>query len=638
MIGKIIDNYKIVSVLGEGGMGTVYKAYDIKLERFIAIKILSSKFISNQNSLERFKREAKNHAKLIHPNIVSVFGFTDEDNILGIVMEYVEGETLEKLIKKNQQINYIDALNILKQILSGVGFAHSKGFVHRDIKPSNIIINNNGLVKIMDFGIAKTIYEKSITKTGSKIGTVLYMSPEQIKGEEATRQSDIYSIGIAFYEMLSGKNPFDCGTEYEVMEAQLKKYPPRISVTNKLIPSEVDKIVIKSLEKSTIKRYMNCEEFLEDTDYLLAKYKTKTIENELIKKKEAEHKNEKVKKVKYSFFTFVLVLAFCGILFLAYLTVKNYWPDLKKNLYKNKDNTSAHVYNLNSKSKTNWITQKITKNQNLNSIYFINDSVGFVVGETGLLMKTNDGGLNWNKLNILDSVNFYSIDFINEKIGFLVGEKGLVYRTLDGGEHWIRNELDRNINFFKIYSSNFNSVFINGSQGTILKSTNNGETWRRVFTNTSSLIFSISFSDYQNGFAVGWNGTLLKTNDSGENWFVVKSFTNKYIRDIYFINDRIGITCGGNGEIFRTKDGGKSWSKIKTNTSSGLYSIFFVNDKTGFISSLKGEILVTNDSGENWTVSPSGNYFSLSDFGLTPSKKIFLCGNNGTILTLNNGF
>lgn len=636
MIGKIINNYKIVSILGEGGMGTVYKAYDIKLERFVAIKILSSKFISNQNSLERFKREAKNHAKLIHPNIVSVFDFTDEDNVLGIVMEYVEGETLEKLIRKNQQINYVDALNILKQILSGVGYAHSKGFVHRDIKPSNIIINNDGLVKIMDFGIAKAIYEKGITKTGSKIGTVLYMSPEQIKGEEATKQSDIYSIGIIFYEMLTGKNPFDLETEFEVMEAHLKKYPPRVSAINKTIPVEVDKIIIKSLEKSNLRRYKDCEEFLEDTDYLLAKYKTKSIENELIKKKETEQKNEKIKKAKYSFFTLLLFLAFCGIIILAFLAVKNYWPDLKKNFYKNKDNTSVQIYNTNIKSKINWETKKIASNQNLHSIYFINDSVGFVVGELGLFMKTNDGGLNWNRLSLLDSINFYSIDFINEKVGFIIGEKGVIYRTLDGGEHWIRSELDRNINFFKIYSSNFNNIFITGSQGTILKSTNNGETWRKVFTNTSLLIYSISFCDYQNGFAVGWNGTILQTNDGGENWFSIKSFTDNYIRDIYFINDKIGITCGGDGEIFRTENGGKSWNKIKINISSGLYSIFFINDKRGFISSLKGEILETNDAGENWEITQSGNYSSLSNFAITTSKKVFLCGNNGIILTLKN--
>ncbi|MDP3684487.1 MAG: serine/threonine-protein kinase, partial [Ignavibacteria bacterium] len=212
MIGSIVENYKVVSVLGEGGMGIVYKAFDIKLERFVALKVLNQTGALNSNFVERFKREAKNQAKLNHPNIVSVYGFTEQNGILGIVMEYVEGETLEKLITRKCKLETKEALTILQQMLEGVGHAHSKNFIHRDIKPSNIILNKEGIVKIMDFGISKALFDKGITKTGTKIGTLLYMSPEQIRAEDPTKQSDIYSIGITLYEMLSGKTPFDKGT------------------------------------------------------------------------------------------------------------------------------------------------------------------------------------------------------------------------------------------------------------------------------------------------------------------------------------------------------------------------------------------------------------------------------------------
>ena len=220
MVGGIIENYKIISVLGEGGMGIVYKGFDLKLERYVAIKILNSQALLNPQFVARFKREAKNQAKLNHPNIVPVYGFAEANRTLGIVMEYVEGETLENIIERNGKLGLLESLNVLKQILAGADYAHSKGFVHRDLKPSNIIISTEGVAKIMDFGISKSMFEsQGITKTGTKIGTILYMSPEQIKAMEPTAQSDIYSIGISIFEMLRGKTPFDVGNEFQIMEA-----------------------------------------------------------------------------------------------------------------------------------------------------------------------------------------------------------------------------------------------------------------------------------------------------------------------------------------------------------------------------------------------------------------------------------
>lgn len=162
LLGKKIENYKIISILGKGGMGVVYKAYDTKLERYVAIKMLSSQLFSKERFVERFKREAKNQAKLSHPNIVTVFGFIEYQGILGIVMEYIDGESLEKLIYKQGRVHLYDAVYVMKQILAGIGYAHAKGFIHRDIKPSNIIFNAEGVAKIMDFGISKSLFEKKL--------------------------------------------------------------------------------------------------------------------------------------------------------------------------------------------------------------------------------------------------------------------------------------------------------------------------------------------------------------------------------------------------------------------------------------------------------------------------------------------
>ncbi|MFA7290491.1 MAG: serine/threonine-protein kinase, partial [Melioribacteraceae bacterium] len=225
LIGKTIDNYKIVSVLGKGGMGIVYKAYDTKLDRYVAIKMLTPQMTDKTRFIDRFKREAKNHAKLSHPNIVTVYGFIEYSDFLGIVMEYVEGESLDKVLQRQGRIHLYDIIYIMRQVLYGMGYAHKKGFVHRDIKPSNIMLNKEGITKIMDFGISKSLLDKDLTKTGSKVGTVFYMSPEQVKGLDVTHLSDVYSLGCTLYEMAAGNPPFNFETEYEIMEAQIKKKP-----------------------------------------------------------------------------------------------------------------------------------------------------------------------------------------------------------------------------------------------------------------------------------------------------------------------------------------------------------------------------------------------------------------------------
>lgn len=631
MVGTVIDNYKVISILGEGGMGVVYKVLDMKLERFVALKILNTQSLTNPQFIERFKREAKNQAKLTHPNIVPVYGFTEDAGFLGIAMEYVEGETVEKLIYRTRHVPVREALEIVKQVLAGVGYAHQKGFIHRDMKPSNIIINKEGIVKIMDFGISKSIFEKGITKTGAKIGTVLYMSPEQIKAEEPTRQSDIYSIGVTLYEMLTGKAPFDYGTEYEIMEAHLKKMPTRVSVTLNSIPPEVDKIVSKAMEKIPQKRYNDCAEFSEDIDFILGKYdspkKTKT---------ETKEKSEgSFQKIKVAFLAVFILALFAGLFVVIFNVISDLWPSIS-NLKKNDgaDTTSTYNSNPSFQQKSNWVSLASNTYSTLNSVYFIDDYTGLACGESGTIIKTSNGGETWSVLASPDSLNFFDIKFSSAQNGIVVGEKGMIYHTSNLGETWTKIDTKIIEAFFRIVFIDDKLGFISGSNGVMLKTTDGGKNWKVVRTPTSSLLYAVTFTGANTGFAVGWNGTVIKSTNRGDTWINIPSFTDKYMKDIHFVNKNKGFVCAAGGEIFTTLDGGENWKKIETSTVSGLVSINFISESRGYITSNKGEILETADGGKTWNVNPSGNYFSLSKIFITPRQKVFIVGFNGTILKL----
>jgi len=220
-----IRDYRIISLLGEGGMGKVYLAEDETLGRKVAIKILDHSLGSNPDLIERFKQEARAQANLHHPNIITLHTYFEENGNHCIVLEYVNGMTLKQTIREKGALKENEALEIFYQILDGVGEAHQMGIVHRDLKPSNIMIDVSGRVKIMDFGIAKILGDRGMTKTGHKMGTMFYMSPEQVRAQkDIDQKTDIYSLGIVLFEMLTGKVPFDTNTEsdYEVMDAIVK--------------------------------------------------------------------------------------------------------------------------------------------------------------------------------------------------------------------------------------------------------------------------------------------------------------------------------------------------------------------------------------------------------------------------------
>ncbi|MEP6535865.1 MAG: protein kinase [Bryobacteraceae bacterium] len=260
-IGETTGDYEIVGVLGSGGMGKVYKVRNTFSDRFDAMKVLLPDLNTNSELADRFLREIKVQARLNHPNIASLHTALNVNNQLLMIMELVEGRNLEQEIR-HHPIPYQDAEGYLIQILSALEYAHKNGVIHRDIKPANIIVMPSGQVKLMDFGIARVTADRSLTKTGIALGSLFYMSPEQIHGEHPDARSDIYSLGVTFYEVMTGKRPINGDSDYSIMTAHLMHAPLNPAELNPLVPPALAQVILKSLEKSADDRYQTAEEFL----------------------------------------------------------------------------------------------------------------------------------------------------------------------------------------------------------------------------------------------------------------------------------------------------------------------------------------------------------------------------------------
>ncbi len=266
-IGRKLDGrYEITELIGEGGMANVYKATDNVENKVVAVKILKKEFAENEEFLRRFRNESKAIAVLSHPNIVKVFDVGFSDKIQFIVMEYIDGITLKEYMEQKGALTWKDSVHFIIQVLRALQHAHNKGIVHRDIKPQNIMKFDDGTIKVMDFGIAKFAREDGKTATDQAIGSVHYISPEQAGGGVTNEKSDIYSVGVMFYEMLTGQKPFDTDNPVSVavMHMQSKAVPPR--EVNPDIPRELERIIMKAMEKDPEKRYQSALDMIKDIE------------------------------------------------------------------------------------------------------------------------------------------------------------------------------------------------------------------------------------------------------------------------------------------------------------------------------------------------------------------------------------
>ena len=267
--GKMLENrYEILEKIGVGGMATVYRAKCHVLNRDVAIKVLKDEFTTDSEFINRFNAEAQSAASLTHPNIVSVYDVGQSDDMYYIVMELIKGKTLKEIISDEGRIPWKWSLNIAKQIASALEIAHKNGIVHRDIKPHNIIITEDGIAKVTDFGIAKAVTTATMTSYGNTLGSVHYFSPEHARGATTDAKTDIYSLGIVMYEMVTGRVPFDADTPVSVALKQVQEKPIEPISINPEIPEGLNYIILKAMEKDKNLRYNSARELLQDLDIL----------------------------------------------------------------------------------------------------------------------------------------------------------------------------------------------------------------------------------------------------------------------------------------------------------------------------------------------------------------------------------
>lgn len=265
LIGKRLSGrYKVLEMIGGGGMANVYLAHDMILDRDVAVKMLRLDFANDEEFIRRFRREAQSATSLAHPSIVSIYDVGEEDDLYFIVMEYVEGQTLKQYIQQNSPLQVEETIDIMKQLTSAISHAHQNHIIHRDIKPQNILVDRFGNVKITDFGIAMALSATSITQTNSVLGSVHYLSPEQARGGMANRKSDIYSLGIVMFELLTGRLPFSGESAVSIALKHLQSETPSVRRWNPNVPQSVENIVLMATAKDSFHRYNSVDEMEDD--------------------------------------------------------------------------------------------------------------------------------------------------------------------------------------------------------------------------------------------------------------------------------------------------------------------------------------------------------------------------------------
>lgn len=264
------ERYEVIEQIGAGGMAIVFKAKDLLLNRVVTIKVLREQFVTDEDFIRRFRREAQSAASLSHPNIVSIYDVGKDGDMEYIVMEYVEGRNLKEIIREYAPLSNDQTINLARQITGAIQNAHTHHIIHRDIKPHNILVTADGHAKVTDFGIARAVSSATVTHTGDIVGSVHYLSPEQAKGIQSNEQSDIYSLGIVLYELLTGKVPYDGETPIAIALKHLQQEPVPPSKLNPRIGKELEGVIMRAISKAPERRYQTAKDLLEDLNHIQA--------------------------------------------------------------------------------------------------------------------------------------------------------------------------------------------------------------------------------------------------------------------------------------------------------------------------------------------------------------------------------
>ena len=339
---KINDRYQIVKTIGEGGMANVYLAVDTILNRNVAVKVLRGDLADDEKFVRRFQREALSASKLSHPNIVEMYDVGEDNGLYYIVMEYIDGKTLKNLIKKRGALTLPEVIDIMIQLTSGLMCAHDSYIIHRDIKPQNVLILEDGRVKITDFGIAMALNSNELTQTNSVMGSVHYLPPEQANGSGSTIKSDIYSLGILMYELITGKLPFKGDNAVEIAIKQMKEPIPSICKENIEIPQSIENIILKACAKNPKNRYDSVKQMHDDIKNALTEEGLKQQKNVYLysendldetkimpvlnEKPKIEEIKEKPKKKSIKDKTLIVMFSICAILVAAICSFIIFYP------------------------------------------------------------------------------------------------------------------------------------------------------------------------------------------------------------------------------------------------------------------------------------------------------------------------
>lgn len=442
LIGRMLANrYEILEKIGVGGMATVYKAKCHVLNRFVAVKVLKEEFITDIEFIRRFKSEAQTAASLTHPNIVSIYDVGNEGDVYYIVMELIQGKTLKEIIVEDGKLSWKWSVNIAIQIASALETAHKNNLIHRDIKPHNIIITEDGMAKVTDFGIAKAVSNSTITAFGTTIGSVHYFSPEHAKGGVTDAKSDIYSLGIVMYEMLTGRVPFDADTPVSVALMQVQEDPIEPRKLNPQIPISVNNIILKAMQKDPADRYQSATEMLidlstalkrPDDDFVKINKKFDTlqtqklstlydIDNKAIKDDEDDEEDDEEdvrprKKKKRGFFGFMKDHIFLSFILIAVIlfSVALGGTILIMNLTKSKD---VQIPNLVKNASGVRLTEQqaveiynsteFKKKNDLKIEYVEDETINGENVEPGQVVKQNPNYVENRKIKVKDQITIY---------------------------------------------------------------------------------------------------------------------------------------------------------------------------------------------------------------------------------------
>ena len=440
LIGRMLANrYEILEKIGVGGMATVYKAKCHVLNRFVAVKVLKEEFITDIEFIRRFKSEAQTAASLTHPNIVSIYDVGNEGDVYYIVMELIQGKTLKEIIVEDGKLSWKWSVNIAIQIASALETAHKNNLIHRDIKPHNIIITEDGMAKVTDFGIAKAVSNSTITAFGTTIGSVHYFSPEHAKGGVTDAKSDIYSLGIVMYEMLTGRVPFDADTPVSVALMQVQEEPIEPRKLNPQIPISVNNIILKAMQKDPADRYQSATEMLvdlstalkrPDDDFVKINKKFDTlqtqklstlydIDSKAIKDDEDEEAEEVARprnKKKRGFFGFMKDHIFLSFILIAVIlfSVALGGTILIMNLTKSKDvqipnlvKTASGVRLTEQQAVEIYNSTEFKKKNDLKIEYVEDETVNGENVEPGQVIKQNPNYVENRKIKVKDQITIY---------------------------------------------------------------------------------------------------------------------------------------------------------------------------------------------------------------------------------------